>query len=301
MNLLSIRDLDGSIVEEIMKRAAALKRGGAGRALPLSGKTLALLFEKPSNRTRVSFEVGMFQLGGYTIYLGRDEVQLGKRESVGDAAKVLSRYVDCVVLRTFSHDTVTEFAEGSDVPVINGLSDRFHPCQGLADVFTIKEKFGDKKVKLCYVGDGNNVCHSLLYAAAKTGIDISVASPEGFMPLAEIVEDAVSFAESSGSVIEVVNDPAVAVSGADVVYTDVWASMGQEDEKEERRKIFGPYRLSSELLEKSGGNPLVMHCLPAYRGEEITDEVMDSPRSIVFDQAENRMHVQKAILLILGI
>ncbi len=301
MNLISIKDLDSGAVDEILKKTFSLKTDKPRAPLPLSGKTLGLVFEKPSNRTRVSFEVGMFQLGGFSIYLSKDEVQLGRRESAADVARVLSRYIDCIVLRTFSHDTVLEFAASAGVPVINGLSDRFHPCQGLADVFTIKEKFGDKKVKLCYVGDGNNVCHSLLYASAKTGIDFSCASPEGFMPLDEIVEDAKACAETSGARIEVFNDPVEAVRGADVVYTDVWASMGQEHEKQDRKKIFAPYRLSAELMARTGKNSLVMHCLPAYRGEEITDEVMDGPGSIVFDQAENRMHVQKAILLILGI
>lgn len=299
MDLISLKKIDSAVIEEILLGAAKLKSGRLKPPLPLAGKTLGMIFEKPSNRTRVSFEVGMFQLGGYSVYLGRDEVQLGRREAVGDAAKVLSRYVDCCVLRTFSHDTVVEFAESSSVPVINGLSDRFHPCQALADVFTVREKFGGGKVKLSYVGDGNNVCHSLLYATAKTGIDFSSASPEGFMPCSEIVSEAVEFAKSSGAVIEVLNDPVQAVKGADVVYTDVWASMGQEDEKEERKRIFAPYRLTSELLSLTGKNSLVMHCLPAYRGEEITDEVMDGPGAIVFDQAENRMHVQKSILMLL--
>ncbi len=301
MNLISIKDLDASFIEEIFTKTEELKEGRTGRSFPLSGKTIALVFEKPSNRTRVSFEAGMFHLGGFSIYLGRDEIQLGKRESVGDVARALSRYVEGVVLRTFSHDSVLEFAEHASVPVINCLSDRFHPCQALADIYTVREKLRDKKVKLSYIGDGNNVCHSLLYATAKTGIDFCVGSPEGFMPLPEIVEDAAKFAENHGAEIRVLNDPVEAVIGADVVYTDVWASMGQEEETEQREKAFADYRLTSRLLGKTGKRSLVMHCLPAYRGLEITDEVIDGPNSIVFDQAENRLHVQKALLLLLGL
>lgn len=299
MNLVSIKDLDRSFIEEIFGEAGRLKKIPRGSELPLAGKTLALLFEKPSTRTRVSFEVGMFQLGGYTLYLSRDEVRLGERESIPDVARVLSRYVDGVVLRTFSHGTVEEFAAWASVPVINGLSDRLHPCQVLADIFTIREKLGGGKLKVAYVGDGNNVCHSWLYGAAKTGMNLSVACPEGYGPGQEIVEEARMCARDSGAGIEVVSDPVKAVKDADVVYTDVWASMGREAEKNERRAVFSAYRVDAVLLGKTGKKTLVMHCLPAYRGEEITDEMMDGPRSIVFDQAENRMHLQKAVLAIL--
>ncbi len=299
MNLISIKDLQLGFIEEIFEKTARLKRRLPEDALILAGKTLALLFEKPSTRTRVSFEVGMFHLGGHTLYLSKDEVQLGVRESISDVARVLSRYVDGTVLRTFAHETIVEFAGCSSVPVINGLSDKFHPCQVLGDIFTIREKLGGRKVKVAYIGDGNNVCNSWLYGAAKTGMDLSVAAPRGYRPPAEIVEDAMACARDSGAEIEVLTDPVKAVKGADIVYTDVWASMGREDEKEERRKVFSDYRLNSHLLGETGKKSLVMHCLPAYRGEEITDEVMDGPQSIVFDQAENRMHVQKAILVML--
>jgi ornithine carbamoyltransferase len=299
MNLVSIKELDKNFMEEIFSRTGLLKSGKSVSKGQLSGKTLALVFEKPSSRTRVSFEVAMFQLGGYTIYLDHSDIGLGVRESVGDVGKVLSRYVDGIVLRTFAHTRVLEMAESSTVPVINGLSDRFHPCQVLSDIYTIREKRGDGKVKLAFVGDGNNVAHSWLHGAAKVGWDISVASPHGYEPKPEIVKESIKDAEKTGARIEVVNKPAQAVRDADIIYTDVWASMGEEDEKEERKKVFRDYQVNRELLKMARKNALVMHCLPAHRGEEITDDVIDGPQSIVFDQAENRLHVQKGILSLL--
>ena len=301
MNLISIHDLKRDVIEDIFSRTRDFKEKGASGEAPLSGKTLALIFEKPSGRTRVSFEVAMFQLGGYSIYLGRGDVQLGVRESIGDAGKVLSRYVDGIVLRTFAHGRVLEMAQASSVPAINGLSDRLHPCQVLSDIYTIREKRGNDRMKVAFIGDGNNVAHSWLYGAAKVGWELSIAVPPGYEPLPEIVREALEDAKESGAGIEVTNDVTKAVKGADVVYTDVWTSMGNEGEKGKREKAFESYQVTEELLKKTGKDSLVMHCLPAHRGEEITDAVMDSPQSIVFDQAENRLHVQKGILsLLLG-
>lgn len=299
MNLISINDLERSFIEEIFSKTSLLKEGKVSEKNPLSGKTLALIFEKPSNRTRVSFEVAMFQLGGYAIYLGQDDIQLGLREPVKDVAKVLSRYVDGIVVRTFAHERVSEMAEYSDVPVINGLSDRLHPCQVLSDIYTIREKMGNRKVKVAFVGDGNNVAHSWLYASAKVGFDLAIATPSGYEPLQEIVREALEMAKKTGSKIEVLGDAIEAVRGADIVYTDVWASMGKEKEKEKRKKTFRNFRVTGELIKKTGKDTLVMHCLPAHRGEEIAGDVIDGPASVVFDQAENRLHVQKAILLLL--
>ncbi|MBL7070324.1 MAG: ornithine carbamoyltransferase [Candidatus Omnitrophica bacterium] len=293
-DLVSIKDLSNKDVADIFELTAKLKKNKAKFTKVLSGKTLALVFQKPSNRTRVSFEVGMYQLGGNSFYLAPHEVSIGVRESVQDVAKTLSRYVDGIVLRTFEHKNILEMADASRVPVINGLSDFSHPCQGLADVYTIKEKF--KKIKgvtLAYVGDGNNVCTSLVFAAARTGLHLNIASPCGYEPKKEVLDQA----KKVGGSIRVTSDAALAVKGADVVYTDVWASMGKEDQAQERKKIFKPYQLNSSLLRSAKKGCLVMHCLPAHRGQEITDEVIDGKNSIVFDQAENRMHVQKAILI----
>lgn len=297
-DLLSIENLEPSEIESILELGRRLKRNKNKFSKVLSKKTLALVFQKPSNRTRVSFEVGMYQLGGNSLYLSPQEINLGVRESIADVGRTISRYVDGIVLRTFEHKNCLEMAEAASVPVINGLSDFSHPCQALADILTIKEKLGDlKKVTLAYVGDGNNVCNSLLFAASKTGMNISIATPKGYSPSSESVEDASVFAELSGSRIKIGNDPFSAVKDAQVVYTDVWASMGQEAETEMRKNIFRDFQLNSRLLAKAKKGVLVMHCLPAHRGLEITDEVMDSKNSVVFDQAENRMHVQKAILI----
>lgn len=246
-----------------------------------------MIFEKPSLRTRISFEVAMLQLGGHALYISPAEIGLGTRESVADIARVLSRYVDGIMARTFSHDHIVELAKYATVPVVNGLSDYNHPCQGLADLLTIHEKKGKLQgLKLAYVGDGNNVARTLLIGASKMGIQIAIASPSGYS-LSK---------EGQTSEVEFTDDPAAAVQGADIIYTDTWASMGQEDEAEERKKIFMPYQVNSELVARAKSDAIIMHCLPAHRGQEITDEVMDSTQSVVFDQAENRLHAQKAIL-----
>ena len=289
-DLLTINDLSASEISDIIKLAAELKEKRQIFGEPLKGKTVGLIFEKPSNRTRVSFEVGITELGGHAIYLGSYEIDLGKRESPKDVAKVLSRYLHGIIARTFSHKTVVELAKYSSIPVINGLTDYQHPCQALSDLFTIKEKKGLDSITVAYVGDGNNVLNSLLYICHKTSIKIHVACPKGYEPNKDILKD------TAGSV-SMFNSPAEAVKGADVIYTDVWTSMGQEKEYKKRLKVFKKYQVNSELVKLANKNAIVMHCLPAHRGQEITDEVMDSPASMVLDQAENRLHVQKAILI----
>jgi len=297
-DLISIKDLTPKEIEELFDLTVKLKKDKPKFSKALSGKTLVLIFQKPSNRTRVSFEVGMYQLGGNSLYLSPSEINIGVRESIKDVAKTISRYVDGIVLRTFEHKNCLDMAQAATVPVINGLSDFSHPCQGLADLFTIKEKLKDlKKVTLAYVGDGNNVCNSLLFAASKAGMKINVAAPKGYAPCEEVVKGAREIAKTTGSRVKITEDPVYAVQGANVVYTDLWASMGQEDEIVKRKIIFKDFQINLKLLANAAPGVLVMHCLPAHRGEEITDEVMESKNSIVFDQAENRMHVQKAILI----
>ena len=294
-DLVSIRDLEREEIGEILDKTGELKEscGKGGEPLLLRGKVLALLFEKPSLRTRVSFEVGMKQLGGDGLYLSPNEVQLGKREAVKDVAKVLSRYVDGIMARVFAHKTIVELAKTADVPVINGLSDLLHPCQVLSDIYTILERRKSlDNLKVAFIGDGNNVANSWIYAASKLGIDLVVATPEGYEPDKDILAEA-------GDNVKNIRDPGEAVKGADVIYTDTWASMGQEEEAEKRERVFSPYQVNKDLLGKAKPECLVMHCLPAHRGKEITDDVMDGPHSIVFDQAENRMHVQKAVLALL--
>jgi ornithine carbamoyltransferase len=266
----------------------------------LAGKQLAMFFEKPSLRTRLTFEAGMAGLGGTSIFVDQTASALGQRESLSDIARNLERWVNAIVLRTFEHSTVTRMAEDATVPVINGLSDLEHPCQALADFFTLQERFGDlRRARLAYVGDGNNVAHSLLLSAACLGSKIIVASPVGYEPKPEIVGRALVIAARTGASIEVTNDPLAAAPGADAVYTDVWASMGQEHEAADRRVIFAPYQVNENLMAVTAPHAVFMHCLPAHRGEEVTAGVMESPQSVVFDQAENRLHVQKAILLLL--
>jgi ornithine carbamoyltransferase len=266
----------------------------------LAGKQIVMFFEKPSLRTRVTFEAGMASLGGLTIFVDQTNGRLDARETLSDIAHNLERWVDGIVLRTFSHATVTGMAEHTSIPVINALSDLEHPCQALADYFTLQERFGDlKKIQLAYVGDGNNVANSLLLACACIGSKIRVATPPGFGPDRQIVAAAQAMATKTGAAIELLTDPREAVRGADAIYTDAWASMGQEQEAGERARIFPPYQVNDELVAGAVPHAVVMHCLPAHRGEEITDRVMDSERSIVFDQAENRLHVQKAILTLL--
>lgn len=303
-DLVSIGDLNTEDILNILNLAGELKakqKSGQPQKI-LAGKTLAMIFEKPSTRTLVSFQVGMWQLGGHALNLSPDYIQAKVRESIADVARTLSRYVDGIMIRTFSHDNVLEFAKYATVPVINGLSDHSHPCQALSDVFTIIEKKGKenlKKLKLAYVGDGNNVCHSLMAVASKMGLNLVVASPEGYEPNEEVTKKSFEEARSSGAQIEIMNDPVSAASGADVIYTDVWASMGQEGEKEKRKAAFKGFQVNSKLVKLAKPDVIVMHCLPAHRGEEITEEVIEGPSSVVFDQAENRLHVQKAILAML--
>jgi ornithine carbamoyltransferase len=293
-DLLSISDLAPDDISRIISRAVEMKREGSSSSL--SGKTLALLFEKPSLRTRVSFDVAMYQLGGHSLYLPQSEVGLGTRESISDVARTLSRYVDIIGARTFSHSTVESLAEHATVPVINALSDREHPCQALADILTIFEKKSKLDgLTVAYIGDGNNVANSLLLASALMGINFRIASPEGY----GVPDDVLNLGRSRGrkdAQIQAVRQPQEAVDGADVVYTDVWTSMGQEAEANRRRADFAGYQVSAELLSLAAKDAILMHPLPAHRGEEIAPDLIDSPRSVVFDQAENRLHVQKAIL-----
>ena len=301
-HFLNIADLSADEVWRILKLARELKeewQKGGNKPI-LKGKTLGMIFQKPSLRTRVSFEMGMIHLGGRALYLSPAEIKLGVRESVPDVARVLSRYVDGIMARVFAHRHIEELAAYSRVPVINGLSDYNHPCQALADIFTIWEKQGKLQgLKLAYVGDGNNVAASLLFAAAKVGMDIALASPEGYELSDDVVELGQEFAAQSGSKVELLHDPAAAVREADAIYTDTWVSMGQEEETKRRLKDFVPYQVNAALVAQAKPDVVVMHCLPAHRGQEITDEAADGPHSVLFDQAENRMHAQKAILALL--
>jgi ornithine carbamoyltransferase len=293
-DFLTLHDLSFDEMNHILERAAELKSGIDSAKCPLIGKSIGLLFEKASTRTRVSLEVGIYQLGAKTIYMNPKEIQIGRGETIHDTAKVLSRYLDAVVIRTYSHTTLTEFASHSSIPVVNGLSDMHHPCQALGDLMTIAEKKGRLKgVRLAYIGDGNNVANSLVEAASMTGINLVIACPEGYEPDHDIFERATASANSD---ISLVKEPEEAVGDADVVYTDVWVSMGQEKEAAEKRQKLSKYQLNGNLLSRAKKDAIVLHCLPAHRGEEITDEVIDGPQSVVFDQAENRLHTQKALL-----
>jgi len=294
-DILSIADLSSGEIRLLISNAVDMK--AEGWLSILNHKTLALIFEKPSLRTRVSFELAMRQLGGEAIYLSPAEVGMGKRESVADVARVLSRYADCIAARTFSHQTLETLAIYSRVPVINALSDLEHPCQALADLLTIYEKKGELKgLTLAYVGDSNNVAHSLLLGASLTGINCRIASPTGYTVQDRILHLAQDYASESGAEIFCCQEPRLAVSGADVVYTDVWTSMGQETEAEQRRQAFSGYQVNDELLSLARENAILMHPLPAHYGEEVAEGILDSPKSAVFDQAENRMHLQKALL-----
>jgi ornithine carbamoyltransferase len=301
-SLDSLFHLTKEEIEQILKTSELLKfQLLRGEEHPLlKGKTLAMIFEKPSTRTRVSFEVGMWQLGGYALYLSASDLQLGRGETIADTAQVLSRYVDGMMARVFVHQTILDLVKYSRVPVINGLSDFTHPCQGLADLFTIYEKKGRLSgLKLAYVGDGNNVAHSLLYGCSKVGMDITLACPKGYEPNPRVVSKAKEEGRRSGGKVKVTNDPKEAVREADIVYTDVWASMGKEKEHEKRVKVFKPYQVNGRLIKEAKVDYLFMHCLPAHRGEEVTDEVADSKNSVIFDQAENRLHTQKALLALI--
>ncbi len=298
-DFISIDDFSADELRHVLEHAAELKRRAKAGERPslLAGKVLALIFEKPSLRTRVTFEVGMWELGGHAIYLAPQDIQLGVRESVADIARNLERWTAGVMVRTFSHRTIEQFAQHAGVPVINGLSDWEHPCQTLADLLTIQERFqGLEGVRVAWIGDGNNVCHSLLLGAAKVGAHVSVATPPGHAPNGAVLTRAKEIAAGTGSRISSGTDPREAARRADVIYTDVWVGMGQEAERAERLTAFQPYQVNARLLKEAAGSAVVMHDLPAHRGEEITDDVLDGPQSIVFDQAENRLHAQKALL-----
>ena len=301
-SLVSIADLSIEEIYQIFELSKSLKEKvhtGEPHRL-LEGKTLGMIFAKPSTRTRVSFEVGIFQLGGIGLYLGPNDLQLKRGESIADTARVLSRYLNGIMIRTFNHQDVLDLVKYGSIPVINGLTDLLHPCQVLADLFTILEKKHLLKgLKLAYIGDGNNMAHSLLNGCTKTGIDISIASPKGYKPNKEIVEKALEFAKCMGSKVEIVDSPADAVKDADIIYTDVWASMGQEAEAEERAKRLDGFQVNSGLIKYAKEDYLFMHCLPAHRGEEVTNAVCDSNNSVIFDEAENRLHVQKAVMALL--
>lgn len=293
-HLLSVTDAEDSIFE-ILEKAAEFKEDPI-MGQPLKNKTLAMIFEKASTRTRVSFEVAMFHMGGSGLYLSANDLQLGRGEIIEDTARAMTRYVDGVMIRAKEHDDVLKFAEYSNVPVINGLTNKEHPCQALTDLLTIKEHKGTYKVKLVFVGDGNNVCNSLLLAAALVGMDMTTVCPPGYEPDAEIFEKAREYAQKSGSKIDITSDIQEGLEGADVVYTDVWVSMGDEAEASKREEDFKDYQVNTEFLKHAKDDAIVMHCLPAIRGQEITDEVINSPQSVIWDQAENRMHTQKAVL-----
>ncbi len=299
-HLALVSDFSREEIEFLFKYADNLKhrqKMGALHDNILRGRTLAMIFEKSSTRTRVSFEVGMIQLGGASLYLSSSDLQLGRGETVADTARVLSRYVDGIMARVYSHSTIEELTENSTVPVINGLSDKAHPCQALADMLTIREKLKSLKgVRMAYVGDGNNVANSLVSAASILGVHLTLAVPEGFEPDSGFLDAAAHRARESGARIYLTHDPVEAVTGVNVIYTDVWTSMGQEEEADDRRSKFAAYRVDIGLLKVAAPEVMIMHCLPAHRGEEITDEVIDGPNSAVWDQAENRLHIQKAIL-----
>jgi ornithine carbamoyltransferase len=300
-HLLSLKDYSRAEIEEIFELARAVKASPQVYAKALEGKTLAMIFQKPSTRTRVSFEVGMYQLGGMALYLGADAVQLQRGESVPDTARVLSRFVNGIMARVFAHQDVLDLARHGSVPVINGLSDLLHPCQALTDYFTLLERRTRLDgLKLAYVGDGNNVCHELMVGAVKLGLAMSVACPPGYEPNPLILKSGIREAQKAGTPVpELTSDPLAAVRGAHAVYTDTWTSMGQEAEGEKRVQDFQGFMVTPELMSAARKDAVFMHCLPAHRGEEVAAEVIDGPQSIVFDQAENRLHVQKAVLMLL--
>ena len=301
-DLISIHDLSANEINDILELSKTLKaelKNGKQHHL-LKGKTLGMIFQKASTRTRVSFEVGMWQLGGSALFLSANDLQIGRGEPVKDTARVLSRYVDGIMIRTFSHDEVIELGQYATVPVINALTDLMHPCQALTDIFTVMEHKGKLQgLKMAYIGDGNNMVNSLIHTCAKVGMDIHIATPKGYEPDAAIIAEALTDAAANGSKIVLCNDPLAAAQDADVLYTDVWASMGKEIEQEKRKVVFAGYQINQATMNAAKSDAIVLHCLPAHRGEEITDEVMESKQSVVFDQAENRLHVQKAILVLL--
>jgi ornithine carbamoyltransferase len=297
-NFLSIRDFSPEEIRYLLDLALEIKTHPFAHTGALKGKTLAMIFEKPSLRTRVSFDVGIQQLGGFSLYLSNAEINLGKRESLYDIAKNLERMVQAIMIRTYAHEIVEQFAAYASIPVINGLTDYSHPCQAMADYLTMQELKGHVQgLRVAFLGDGNNVCHSLMFAGAQLGAYLCVGTPPGYEPKAEAIAWARQRADQTGGTIRLTNDPVDAITGADVVYTDVWASMGQESEAERRRKSFLPYQINSDLFRHAKFDAIFMHCLPAHRGDEVTNEVIDSAHSVVYQQAENRLHTQKAILL----
>ncbi|MDO5397730.1 MAG: ornithine carbamoyltransferase [bacterium] len=298
-DLISLHDLTSEEVLDLLKLGLKLKKE-LKEGIPhpiLKGKTLGMIFTKSSTRTRVSFEVGMTQLGGYPLFLSSNDIQLGRGETIHDTAKVLERYLDGIMIRTFAHSDVTELAEEASIPVINALTDLLHPCQVLADLMTAYEHKGRLEgLKFAYIGDGNNMAHSIMYGCAKAGLDCAIATPEQYQCNAEVVENAKADFKASGKNLIITRDPVEAVKDADIVYTDTWVSMGQEAEKAERQKIFTPYTVDGKLFSNAKEDAVFMHCLPAYRGFEVTEEVIDGPRSVIFDEAENRLHAQKAVM-----
>jgi ornithine carbamoyltransferase len=299
-HLVSLKDYSREDIEEIFDLTDRVKRDPAAYREALRGKSLAMIFQKPSTRTRVSFEVGMFELGGTALYLGANDIQLHRGETVADTARVLSRYVDAIMARVFAHQDIIDLARHATVPIINGLSDLLHPCQVLADYYTLRERRGKLDgLKIAWVGDGNNVCHELILGAVKLGMSIEVATPQGYEPNQLVLRSAIRDAKARSPVPVVTTDPMAAVAGADVVYTDVWASMGQEDEKEARAQAFAGFMVTPEMMAAAGPECVFMHCLPAHRGEEVAAEVIDGRQSVVLDEAENRLHVQKAVLMLL--
>jgi len=299
-SLISLENLSQDEILKILEITKQIKSNKFLSKDLLQGKSIGLVFQKPSNRTRVSFEVGIHQLGGNCLYLGPEEINLGVRESTADVAKTLSRYLDGIVARTFTHEDIIELAQHSDVPVINGLSDLHHPCQALTDIFSIYEKFNKiNDLTVAYVGDGNNVCHSLLLGCCLVGININIATPPGYEPDSNVINMAHGFAEKTEAHISISHSAQEAVCNVDVIYADVWISMGQEAESDKRLNDFRPYQINTDLVRLAKKKFIFMHCLPAHRGQEVTQEVIDGPNSIVFDQAENRLHTQKAILIFL--
>ena len=297
-NFLSIKSFSPEEIRYLLDLATEMKSHPSAHAGALRGKALALILEKPSLRTRVSFDVGIHQLGGFALYLSNAEIKLGQRESIYDVVKNLERMVQAIMIRTYAHETIEQMAEYSSIPIINGLTDFSHPCQAMADYLTMLEFKGDVKgLKIAFVGDGNNVCHSLMFAGAQLGAHVRVATPSGYEPKSDAVQWAFECCQKTGGTCNLTNDPVEAVTDADIIYTDVWASMGQEAEAEKRRKVFVPFQVNSRLFRHARFDALFMHCLPAHRGEEVTDEVMHSAHSVVYQQAENRLHAQKAILL----
>ena len=297
-DFLTIKDFTGDELTHLLDLARDIKANPHHFTDSLKGKTLALIFEKPSLRTRVTFDVGIQQLGGFSIYLSPAEINLGKRESVYDVAKNLERMVQGIMIRTFGHDIVERMAEYAGIPIINGLTDLSHPCQAMADYLTLREyKENLPGRKLAYVGDGNNVSNSLMFAGARLGVNVAVATPKGYEPKTDVIEWATREGRKTGATCLITNDPVEAVKDADAVYTDVWASMGQEAEAEARKRVFRPYQVNETLMARAKSDAIFMHCLPAHRGDEVTDAVIDAPYSVVFPQAENRLHAQKAIML----